>query len=52
MKIKFYNPEYEMYEEIDTEELENDSGEDWSKELLIGYIKAACPRAKDLEILK
>jgi len=51
MKAKFYNADTEMIEEIDTDNLENDSGDEWNSGMLRGYILDVCPRAKNIEIL-
>ena len=51
MKAKFYNPELEDFETVDTENLENDSGQDWTEEMLINYINDICPQNSELEII-
>jgi hypothetical protein len=50
MKAKFFNSEIGEIETIDTENLINDSGDDWNKEMLISYIKDVCPMAKKIEV--
>jgi hypothetical protein len=51
MKAKFFNPEYEINEEIDTDNLLNDSGDEWTEDLLKQYILDVCPRARNIEII-
>jgi hypothetical protein len=50
MEAKFYNPEIEDFETIDTDNLVNDSGENWTEKMLVNYIHDVCPAAKSIGI--
>lgn len=51
MKAKFFNTEYEIYEEVDTDNLMNDSNSEWTEQMLVNYINDVCPNNHSIEII-
>jgi hypothetical protein len=51
MNAKFFNPEIMDYEIVDTDNLENDSREEWTEKQLLDYIYDICPEARDVNII-